>query len=86
MKKNTKKAGGGQSPKFFSALFASFWSKNKGDRAPPGSSPRSATARDRFVCLESLSLSFTCNFFAYLSSIAIAGEELAKLDKGTGLP
>ena len=36
--------GGGRSPKqFFSALWASFWSKNKGGTGPAGPSPGSAT-------------------------------------------
>ena len=34
--------GGGYPPKFFSALRASFWSKNKEGQAPPGPSPGSA--------------------------------------------
>ena len=37
-------SGGGGSPKFFSALWASVWSKNKGGLGPPGPSPGSATA------------------------------------------
>ena len=42
--------GGQYSPKrFFSALRASVWSKNKGSPSPLGTSPRSATAIERGV-------------------------------------
>ena len=35
-----------------------------------------------FACLESLILSFRCNFFAYIKfHLAIASEQLAKLNK-----
>ena len=38
--------------------------------------------REIFACLESLILSFTCNFFAYIKfHLAIAGKQLAKLNK-----
>ena len=37
------------SKKIFFGLWASVWSKNKGGRPPPGTSPRSATAIERGV-------------------------------------
>ena len=41
--------GEGVSKKIFLALRVSVWSKNKGGPAPPGTSPRSATAIERGV-------------------------------------
>ena len=36
--------GGGPPPKFFLALWASYWAENKGDTGPQGPSPGSATS------------------------------------------